>query len=221
METMSTEPPEYEHHTRGRYRDPSIANAYAARQQGLRSPAESGVAYLEKHLISSYLHRYVHATGRVIDVPAGSGKLMKLLNEWFGDAAYVGADMSFEMLSAGPDHRTVQADGVALPFKDLQFQVAVSLRLLHRVPLPVFRSLLAEFGRVARETIIVSYAGEPLSSPLYGLVGSVLRRPRPWVLRLSKDEFASEVGQIGWDVRDDRSISARLTSERIAVLVRA
>lgn len=211
----------YDELTRNWYRSERVACSYGQAQKAFGgSPPEAAVAILERRTIAGLLKRLPQPACSVLDVPAGTGKLRPMLER--RSTTYVGVDIAFEMLSfGGAASRAVQADGVALPFRDSQFDVVVCLRLLHRVPLAIRASLVAEFCRVARTAVIASYAAPPRSGQLYELMGAAFRRKRGWGGGQPLQEpgtFRNMIQEVGAEVLCDNSISGRMTAERVALI---
>lgn len=99
--------------------------------------------------------------GRVLDVPAGTGRLFDHLR---GAAEVVGVDVSADMLAvaaarptpeSGPRPTLVRADALALPFGDRQFDTVLCFRLAHLLPAELVPTLLAELARVCRGCILL------------------------------------------------------------------
>ena len=95
---------------------------------------------------------------RVLDLPAGTGRLLPALRA----AGYrtVGADVALEMLRAGRALRSeraalVQADAARLPFSSASFDAVVSLRFLFHLTAEERRRVLVEMRRVARDGVVV------------------------------------------------------------------
>jgi SAM-dependent methyltransferase len=201
--------------TRDHYRDPDVAKAYEAR---LRSaPADRLLTRLEISAVDKALRRL--RAGRwnvVLDVPAGTGKLRPLLT---GRAdTYIAADISRAMLSFLGGGARVVANAEAFPLRTDSVDVAVCLRLLHRVPRDVFTHVVSELVRSASTGCVISYAGPPASASLYAVVRRVLRRPSYPRHAWTPEEVAQLAQGLGATVVLDRSVSFGLTSERVAAL---
>jgi len=102
--------------------------------------------------------------GPVLDVPCGAGRLLPLLGA--GGRGCFGADVSPEMLGlarrvaaeAQVACACLAADARRLPFADGRFELALSMRLLHRVREPGERmAVLRELARVSRGWVLFSF----------------------------------------------------------------
>ncbi len=141
---------------RDRYRDREEAATYDERR--FRSLRGRLVDRRERALVARALAAAGNFHGgRLLDLPAGTGRLAALLAAHAG--LVLGADRSREMLRLGAGYRgqAVQADVVALPFRDGAFDAVVSLRLLGHLPPAVRAAALAELARVSRGPLIVAF----------------------------------------------------------------
>lgn len=140
---------------RDRYRDPDEARTYDARR--FRSWRGRLIDRREQVLIARALDAAgIAPPGRILDLPAGTGRLAPLLTEYAIDT--FGADLSREMLgqATGYGRRAVIADAVALPFPDGVFDAVVSLRFTAHLPPAVRRLALSEMARVSRRFLVVA-----------------------------------------------------------------
>lgn len=159
---------DYERRTRGAYQDVRVAKAYRdlyATKNGWRNLPARVVTRRERRTVADLIGRVPHR--RILDLPAGSGKLAVVLAACGSEI--VAADISESMLRlaraeyARIGYRRVSftvADAVDLDkFAHAPFDLAVCLRLLHRVPCELRRTMLAEIASVAPYAI-VSYGIE-------------------------------------------------------------
>ncbi len=166
---------------RTHYREESVARAYDdARFGGLTGRL---VQKLERRL----LLRALRAAGdvhSVIDLPAGTGRLLEPL----GQAGYdvMGVDISAEMLRRARDRGVhaglLQGDGAALPLRANAVDAIVSLRLFPHLPVEQRESLLREMGRVARVAVVAVY--QPDRASAWHLLRNIVQRkhlPRHFV----------------------------------------
>lgn len=158
----------YESQTKFRYQSESYASTYLRQyKRGLRNGGSlyaSLVAQRERSCIRRALTKAGNIT-TVLDLPAGTGKLAPV--HAASDYAVVGADVSVEMLRAGLHDEwstcpnlaaLVQADVTRTGFDTDAFDCVVCLRLMHRLPMAVLKSAVAELTRVASDWFIVSNA---------------------------------------------------------------
>ncbi len=104
-------------------------------------------------LVSRLLARHRATPERVLDVPAGTGRLRAN----FADSRrYVAVDRSPSMLAQCEGNR-LQADILALPFPDDCFDLVLCCRLLHHLDPSERRACLRELARVSRGWVIVSF----------------------------------------------------------------
>ena len=160
---------------RDRYRDPEEARSYDARR--FRSLRGRLVDRRERELVARALAASGLAPhGRVLDLPAGTGRLAPLLSAHA--AAVLGADRSREMLRLAATYygMAVQADVVALPFSDGAFDAVVSLRLLGHLPPAVRADALAELARVCHGPLVVAFYDSTWLTRLRRRFGAAARR---------------------------------------------
>lgn len=170
---------------RDRYRDPAEAASYEARR--FRSFKGRLVDRRERALVTRALAAArILALGdgrieRLLDLPAGTGRLAPLLGAWA--PLVLAADRSREMLRQGARYgearyegKAVQADATRLPFRDSAFDAVVCLRLLGHLPPAVRRLALAEMRRVSRSFLIVAFYDSTPVTRLRRRLGPRLRR---------------------------------------------
>jgi ubiquinone/menaquinone biosynthesis C-methylase UbiE len=124
------------------------------------------VAIRERQIVSRAITGIAEGGGpsvrRIVDLPCGTGKLAPVFARH--RISVVAADISREMMDvAEAEYRKipgfvglVQADATATEFRDEEFDAAVCLRLLHRVPDTVREIMLAEISRISRHYVIIS-----------------------------------------------------------------
>ena len=116
---------------------------------------------------------------KVLDVPAGTGRLTVALAET--GATVIGADISANMLkmaaqkrAAAPDASVhlMQGSGAQLPFADNTFDAVLSFKFFHLIPNHMKRMFVVEMTRVLKP-------GKPVvfefNSPFYGGVMAAFR----------------------------------------------
>lgn len=154
---------DYETETRAFYQDDATARRYHAlfvAPDGWRNLPSRLVARREQRTVMELLARVPHR--RAIDIPAGSGKLACVFAGL--GIQVVAADVSTSMLKlAATEYARIGYDQVAFKtedamdlgdFRDDAFDVAVCLRLMHRVPPTLRRRMLAELARVAPYAVV-------------------------------------------------------------------
>lgn len=99
-----------------------------------------------------------HATRRIIDVPAGTGRLFEGLAPLA--TQLVGADVSPAMLQRSPYARHGRGsivDARRLPFRDAAFDVVITCRLLHHLDDVAATQVLSELLRVSNRLVVASF----------------------------------------------------------------
>ena len=140
---------------RDRYREIDEARTYDARR--FRSCRGRLIDRREQALIARALAAAgIAPPGRILDLPAGTGRLAPLLSGYATDT--FGADLSRRMLGQATGYRqkAVLADAVALPFPDGTFDAVVSLRFTGHLPPAVRRAAFSEMARVSRRFVVVA-----------------------------------------------------------------
>ena len=169
--------------TRKRYQDRETARAYHARYsaRGWRHIRQRFVASRERVVLGRLLG---DAHGKtVLDLPCGTGKMAPVLAGRTMNV--ISADISGEMLDIARQeyrrlgHRAVEfwqidAESAADSLAGREIEVALCIRLMHRVPASVRASILENLAQLA-PTVIVSYG-----------VYSPAQRSRKFFLRLCK-----------------------------------
>ena len=145
---------------------------------------------------------FVSPLERVLDLPCGTGRYASLLHE--RGYAYVGADVSMEMMEVLVQRREkdggalalVRCLGEALPFKSDSFDSVVCVRLLnHHIPSGIRRMMLREMRRVSKSWLIVqSHRLKPLG-PLSSLKVRIRKLFRG---NISKYQIVEEILSEGW-----------------------
>jgi SAM-dependent methyltransferase len=145
-----------------RYATAADAANYRDRRFG-RSRHGRGVDAAERRIVAEVVAG-LGIRGPVLDAPCGAGRLLPLLGA--EGRACVGADVSPEMLAlarrVAAEARLacgcLAADARRLPFADGRFELALSMRLLHRVRQPEERvAVLRELARVSRGWVLFSF----------------------------------------------------------------
>lgn len=199
---------------RTHYRDDAVARGYDdARFGGVSGRV---VQALERRMILRAL-RVAGDVRTVIDLPAGTGRLIAPLREAGYDV--IGGDISAEMLARaarrGPRTHLLQADGASLPLRDGAVDVVVSLRLFPHLPSDQRLALLSEMARVARVGVIAVY--QPDRRSAWHLVRNVIQRkhlPRHFV---SHGAIVREAADAGLGYRASFSLLPGVLMERAYV----
>ena len=203
-------PAEYDKITKQHYQDSSVAEHYRDEYAGrlmLRSLPARLVAKRERQIIRSAIADILKHTatpiGKVLDLPCGTGKLASVFAHF--NFSVVAADISRQMMEvAAPEYRGlpgfigfVQTDAGATNFADGEFDAAVCLRLLHRVPDVARTAILTELSRISRKHIIVSVG---LTNPLQEfrrqvrrIITGALTVPYP----VTRSVFAAQLASAG------------------------
>jgi ubiquinone/menaquinone biosynthesis C-methylase UbiE len=136
--------------THGRYEVPGKSKAYRSRNSRRTSR--------ELRLLAQIWPG--QPGDRILDSPAGAGRLAATLTDQFGGHR-VGADRAFAMLQesrhAGNGDPLVQADAATLPFHDQGFDGVVVFRFLHHLDDTTARLVVHEAARVAGRYVVISF----------------------------------------------------------------
>jgi SAM-dependent methyltransferase len=154
---------------------------------------------------------------RVLDVPAGTGRLTFALAGT--GARVVGADISANMLRMAASKRSAndgervcftQSSGVQLPFPDNTFDAVVSFKFFHLIPNDRKPLFIREMIRVLKpgKTIVVEF-----NSPFYGGILAALRyylrKKHPGGMRM-KCIFPDQVPVLFSGVEVERTYGVKL-----------
>ncbi|HEX7370760.1 MAG TPA: class I SAM-dependent methyltransferase [Rhodanobacteraceae bacterium] len=154
---------DYERETRAYYQNDATAMRYHAlfvAPSGWRNLPSRLVARREQRVIMELVAQVPHRV--ILDAPAGTGKLACVFAGL--GARVVAADISQSMLKlAAAEYARIGHDDVTFSVEDVadlrrfparNFDLAVCLRLMHRVPSALRRRMLAELARVAPHAIV-------------------------------------------------------------------
>lgn len=154
---------DYERNTRGFYQNDATAQRYHemfVSSNGWRNLPSRVVARRERRAIGNLLAQIPHQTA--LDLPAGTGKLAGIFAAL--GTQVVASDISASMLKvAEAEYARIGYDRVSFQVEDAsdltgfgsrQFDVAVCLRLMHRVPPSLREAMLGELARVASHAIV-------------------------------------------------------------------
>ena len=178
------------------YRDDAVAHQYDV----IRFGTVTGrlINRLEQQLVARAF-RDLPAGARVLDVPAGTGRITRHLRAL--GFAPVGADISAAMLHEARqrdgDLPLVLADAEHLPFPDGAFQAVVAVRLMHHVPPQVRPRMLAEFRRVSSDLVVVTYADTRTVQATVRRIKAARDRRRPPIYPATRAEVVGEARRAG------------------------
>lgn len=158
----------YDKETKTKYMDDAVADKYHqafASSTNLRNARFRVVARKERETVRRLLLQVKHE--RILDIPAGTGKLAPVFIELGADIT--ACDISENMLQIARDvyersgYTNVSvspcdATEVSAKF-DEKFDVVVCLRLMHRVPRDVRATILEQLSKVANYAV-VSFGAE-------------------------------------------------------------
>jgi SAM-dependent methyltransferase len=119
----------------------------------------------------------------VLDLPCGTGRLLPLLRDDYGHRV-LHADGALAMLlqarTAGLVAPAVQADALAMPFRDRAVDGVVMFRFLHHLAPELAQQAIAEACRLARRFVVVSFfhrcSAHQLRRALHRLLGAAPTR---------------------------------------------
>ena len=154
---------------------------------------------------------------RILDVPAGTGRLTMALSE-FG-ATLVGADISANMLKVAASKKTggrgthahlMQGSGAQLPFDDNTFDAVVSFKFFHLIPNDRKPAFIREMTRVLKPggSLVAEF-----NSPFYGGVLAALRyyfrKKHPGGMRM-KCLFPDQIPELFKGLEVTRTVGVKL-----------
>jgi ubiquinone/menaquinone biosynthesis C-methylase UbiE len=181
---------------------------------------------LEIAVLRSWLP--LHRGDRILDVPAGTGRLSFALAE--SGVTVVGADLSVNMLRVADSKRAheagrphfMQGSGAALPFASNTFDAVVSFKFFHLIPNDQKKLFIDEMVRVLKP-------GQPLiiefNSPFYGGVLATmryyLRKKHPGGMRM-KCLFPDQLSGLfsGTQIRRTRGVKVPFAGAIASILGR-
>jgi ubiquinone/menaquinone biosynthesis C-methylase UbiE len=205
------------------YKSSEVASTYHQAFSDQGSWRYRVIANRERQTVEGLLKHLPHET--VLDIPTGTGKLAPVFKTL--DSTVLACDISENMLRiAESEFDRVGHEQVRFEIGDAEkisntldetFDVAVCLRLLHRVPSETKRRILHELGSVA-EFVVVSTAVE-----------TEFHKLRRWVRRqlLGGDErdhcyespvFTREILTDNFDVIKSKRILPFVSQERVYLL---
>jgi ubiquinone/menaquinone biosynthesis C-methylase UbiE len=164
-----TKPRSRDHYSYSAYADPAMARTFEDRRFG--GPIGELVAGTQARVLANMVGRI---QGRsILDVGTGAGRAALLLAH--GGAIVTGVDASEEMLAVARRRaveesvniRFLRGDAHALDFRDDEFDVVVSLRVLMHTP--DWRQCLAELCRVGQRLVIFDYPSATSAALLQSL----------------------------------------------------
>lgn len=213
----------YREEMKDHYRSDEVAQQYDEAFSEEGSFRHRLVARRERRTVTTLLQQVPHDT--VLDIPAGTGKLAPVFDR--AGASVLACDVSPQMLRfareryARREYADVQfvacdAESVASVL-DERFDVAVCLRLFHRVPDDTKRAILAELAELA-DHVVVSVG---ITSPYHRYRRALRRRllggdDRPdWYITETE---AQALFLDGFEIVDEAWILPWLSQEKLYLL---
>ncbi len=163
---MSDEKPlDYSEEMKNHYKNDDVAQKYYQAYSDEGTWRHKLIANRERNAVASLLKRIPDDS--VLDIPTGTGKLAPIFAKT--GSKVLACDISENMLDIAEEEfnrygiydaqfQVCDAEKVSKTLNH-EFDVAISLRLLHRVPTDVKRTILAEIGAIS-DYVIVSTAIE-------------------------------------------------------------
>lgn len=162
----------------------------------------------------------VQLCGSVLDIPCGTGKLGRTLSSY--PVSITAADISPEMMGLARDEYDpekisdfIVCDAADLPLSSSSLDSIVCLRLTQRLPVEYRGRILAEFRRVARKYLVVSYS---LRSPWHDLRNRfrwTYDRSNPTFFPASRSCVENELKEAGFEIIRIRAVLPMLSSQVI------
>lgn len=181
------------------------------------------IAYRERKAVKALLQKVPHET--VLDIPTGTGKLAPVFAE--SGSSVLACDISEQMLRLAEEEfdragvseaRFEICDAEAITENvNETFDVAVSLRLLHRVPTEVKRNILTELGAVGNYVI----ASTAIETPFHSFRRDVRKRilggdERDHCYESPKN--TRDIFSDGFDIIASRRVLPALSQEQVFLL---
>ena len=210
-------PQSYEAKTR--YQDERVADNYDKRRfTGLKG---KWTDQLEKKRVRQAL-AYAIVSGPVLDVPCGTGRMTQMLLDLgysvtAGDISEIMMKHARERLKNYPkDVEFVTCDIENLQFPDGAFDLILTLRLLHHIPPALHPKIFAQFHRVTRRWVILTFSNKfTLQSVRRDLNSLVTKFPR---YSVSPKLFRKEVELAGFEIKKYLPLMP-IVSESVTVLL--
>lgn len=165
---------------------------------------------------------------RVLDLPCGTGRFTADFASL--GLEVVGADVSVEMMRQARGRAAaargvrgfVQADALALPFRDGAFDCVACIRFTQHVPPDLRVRMLAEMRRVATRWLLVEYRHRHGWKHALGNAAAALglRRRKPH-RRVTRTELEDELHRAGFVVRRVRATAPLFSDKWIVLCERA
>lgn len=156
-----------------------------------------------QHLIAEY---NLTSKSRILDVGCGKGFLLAELTSLVPGIGVSGLEIShyaIEHAHASVKASIVRGDCVQLPFKSDEFDLVVSINVVHNLTLPNLIPALREIGRVAKRSYIVveSYETEVQKANLlyWQLTCESFFRPEEWTWTFSVAGYQGDYELIYFD----------------------
>ncbi|MEX1013563.1 MAG: methyltransferase domain-containing protein [Candidatus Paceibacterota bacterium] len=218
---------EYINKTRENYKDERIASNYKKAYSGklsLRNFRIKMISYRERKVVKKFLsyisNEETLKNKKVLDIPAGTGKLTKIL--LYNGLNVTSGDISKEMMDQIDkdlkehknyiDERVMDATG--LPFEDNSFDLVISIRLLHRVDAETRKKIIKEAERVSRKHCIISFAKDNLWHRLRIKLRDGDSSPGRERLRTIKKDLQ----EAGFEIKKKKSVLPIFSNEVIFLL---
>jgi len=151
---------------------------------------------IEANALASAASKYFQASGTLLDIPCGTGRLFPVLLS--AGLRVTGGDISEEMLEvarqkfAGNSLVSFQKiDAEKMAFPDKTFDYVTSYRLMCHLPPEVRTRVLNEMIRVCKKTLVINYHVEAYT-PLY-LFNSLFRKHMAISFALKKEALRREL----------------------------
>lgn len=177
------------------------------------------------------IFRNIPANSKVLDLPCGTGRISeKLITEF--SFMLTAADYSEDMLAIA--RRRVKGNNNNIGFQTIDaenigygngsYDVVLTVKLMHLLPVETQRKVLKELCRVSRWLVVVTYAYHSKIEALKNFSKAIYNRfssyPRQTVSKYARriNELESEFSDLGMKVKKRKHISRLLSSEVIFVL---
>jgi SAM-dependent methyltransferase len=179
----------------------------------------------EKRILRKILQRFAAGSLRALDLPCGYGRFSRLLLD--KGFSLVSSDISFHMVKRAMERNPGSAllSGVVadakqgLPFKNVAFNVVLSMRFFHHLHQKQDREkILSEFSRVCSDCLILSYYQRNWLHSLQRKLRRRIKRTKTEIKMLSRQEFYEEVEASAFKAARVFPLFRGLHSQHVALL---
>jgi ubiquinone/menaquinone biosynthesis C-methylase UbiE len=185
-----------------RYKDPIVVKNYD--QKRFRSLKGKLTDIREKACIEKAL-RIAKTNGPILDIPCGTGRITELLLR--KGYKVTGADISPEMINYAKSRTFQYKDSVDFEIQDIEhldfasnsYNMILTIRLLHHIPMSLHEKILKELHRVTRKWVIITFSNKyTIQNIKRNFISLFNKFPR---YSISPEVFEKEAREAGFEIR--------------------